>query len=252
MKKGCKMIIIASLLAAWFAFPSCTKKNETAVDKTSNAGSVEIKKEDKAVCIIEGASLWKTPGKGKDNWLSSLSLGEMVVWLNESKVDTADNNREYIKVGLSDGKIGWVSSYCVLKDAEAGAIKEDAPIYKRPDLLTITPKKLSSMDIVAVLQTKDGLSEIVGENQKNKGWVKSELITTNKEDVTVAILANKKFKENPKTPKEMLIKDIIENTPYPNSYFIGYLKREIDMDDSDLSTTNSPNGESTDSEASGE
>jgi hypothetical protein len=251
MKRFSIALRIVSFCALLVILFSCAKKKESIADEAT-INSTAQKTNERAVCIIEGASLWKEPGKGKNNWLSSLSLGETIEWLGESKLDSTDNNREYVKVGLSDGTAGWVSSYCVIKGAEAGAIKEETPIYKRPDILTITPKKLSPMAVVAVLQIKDDLSEIVGENQKNNGWVKSEMITKDKEDVTVAILANKKFKENPKTPKETLIKEIIETSPYPNSFFINSLKKEIDMDDGAVSTTNVINSESATDEAAGE
>lgn len=233
MKRFSTVLRMVSFCASLVILFSCAREKESLTDESAINGALQ-KKNEKAVCIIEGASLWEEARKSKGSWLSSLSLGETVEWLGESKLDSADKNREYVKVGLSDGKTGWVSSYCVIQGAEAGAIKEETQIFKRPDLLTITPKKFSSMDIVAVLQEKEGLSEVVGENQKNRGWVRSEIITKDKEDVTVAILANKKFKENPKTPKETLIKEIIENTPYPNSIFIRYLKQEIDVDDGDL------------------
>ena len=128
MKKINLFVLIVFLLT------SCGEKSNKTSKKESN----------EAICIWNNASLRAGPSSG-DKWLSSISLGEIVTLLGESKVDSTDNNLEYLKVKLSDGKEGWVSSYLLIPGGKSAALTEKAVIYKRPDLLISDPERLKSI-----------------------------------------------------------------------------------------------------------
>ncbi|MBI5804644.1 hypothetical protein HZA73_01210 [candidate division TA06 bacterium] len=181
-----------------------------------------------AVCILDGTALWKDPlqKKEKGSWLSSLRLGETVNLLEGTIVDSTDKYKEYCQVELSDGKTGWASSYGLVKAATAGAVKEETPVYQRPDLLTITDKKFKMLDVVAVTQSKENLCEVVGEAGTVKGWIKKEAILGSKEDITVAVMANKIFRDNVKMTRAEQLEKIIASSPYPDSYFMQQFRLE--------------------------
>jgi hypothetical protein len=182
-----------------------------------------------AVCILDGTALWKNPlqKKEKGSWLSSIRLGETVDLMDGTMVDSIDKNREYCQVALSDGKTGWASSYGLVKNAAAGAVNQETPVYQRPDLLTITDKKFKMLDIVAVTQSKDDLCEVVGEAGAIRGWIKKDAILMTKEDITVAVLANKVFREDAKKSRAEQLEKIIATSPYPDSFFMQKFRLEL-------------------------
>jgi hypothetical protein len=182
----------------------------------------ENDKKQQTVSIYDGVPVKETPSK-EGQWVSKLNLGETLYFLGEEVVDSSDNNREYFKVELSDGKIAWAMSYGLIVNAKIAAIKENVPVYERPDLVTLTKNVFNTMDVVAIEEIKDGWIKVVGENKKIKGWINQSVVTENKEDVAVAILATKQLMKNGKIIPEK-IDGFLMNLPYKNSFFIGYIK----------------------------
>lgn len=181
------------------------------------------------VCIYKDVPVRELPSKdGK--WVSKLNLGETLYFLGEVAVDSTDNNREYLKVELSDGKIAWAMSYGLIINAKIAAVKENVPVYERPDLVTLTKNEFTIMDILAIEEAKENWIKVVGENKKIKGWIKQGVITENKEDVAVAILASKQLMNNGDFVLEK-IEEFLENLPYKNSFFIGYIRSQIVIED---------------------
>jgi hypothetical protein len=177
------------------------------------------------VCIYDGVPVKEAPSKdGK--WVSKINLGETLYFLGEEVVDSSDNNREYLKVELSDGKIAWAMSYGLIVNAKIAAVKENVPVYERPDLVTLTKNEFNTMDILAIEETKDNWIKVVGENKKIKGWIKQGVVTENKEDVAVAILASKQLMKNGEIVLEK-IEEFLENLPYKNSFFVGYIRSQV-------------------------
>ena len=66
-----------------------------------------IKERIETICVWDRLSLRDDNGR----WLSALSLGEKVIWLGETKVDSSQNDRKYLKVELSDSTTGWASAW---------------------------------------------------------------------------------------------------------------------------------------------
>ncbi len=184
------------------------------------------KQKQQTVSIYKDVPVRELPSKdGK--WVSKLNLGETLYFLGEEAVDSSDNNREYLKVELSDGKVAWAMSYGLIVNAKIAAVKESVPVYERPDLVTLTKNEFNIMDVLAIEETKDSWIKVIGENKKIKGWIKQGVVTENEEDVAVAILASKQLRNKNKDLNLDKIEEFIENIPYKNSFFINYLKEQI-------------------------
>lgn len=211
---------MASILISGIALTTCGEKN-----KPSKTASSRIQ----SVCMVDGISLRGEPSKS-GKWLSSINLGETVYWKGDVRVDSTDNNAQYVNVLLSDSTEGWSLEYGIITNARVGAIMEDTPICKRPDPLTTSDNRFKFMDIVAVSAEKDNWMEVIGEKRAKKGWIQYNVVTTLKDDVTSAVLASKKMKANDGLSETEKIKAIIESAPYPNSFFIEKLRMKIGAD----------------------
>jgi hypothetical protein len=176
-----------------------------------------------AVCLYDGLGVRADVSKSS-KFISTLFLGESVKWTGDAEKD--ENGKEYMKVELSDGKAGWVFSGGVELGAQMGAVREDAPTYKRPDPLTATGQKVAFMTIVAVKQRKDDWIELLGESKKQLGWVKKDVIALDKSDVTTAILATKKLREKDGLDYSRKVEAIAKASPNPSSYFIQVLREQ--------------------------
>lgn len=170
------------------------------------------------VCIIENTSLRAEPStKGK--WTSSLALGETVKLEGAPIKDTADPKVEYIKVKLSDGTIGYASTWCIVRGAYVGVIQKPTKIYKRPDLLAESSQQFDLMNIVAVEEEKDNWIRVIGEGRAKSGWIQSEAIRKDKEDVVTAVLLRKALKDKGKNIPREEMEAIVSKLPYPDSFF---------------------------------
>ena len=205
-------LVTLSVLICILSIISCEKKKKDEITS-------EVVEKVESVCILDGQSL-RLEAKAQAKWLNSMSLGESVYWLGQTRIDSTDKNKKYIKIMLSDGTEGWALDWGIVINAKVGAIKEEAPIYKRPDMLTITNKTFEFMDMVAISTEKSDWLEVTGERRSKSGWIKKDRVTTEKTDVTSAILAAKQL-NNKKS-----IVSVIESSPYPQSYFIQKLREQ--------------------------
>ncbi len=211
-------------LLAGLGVTGCGKKN-----RGSEAAAMTVPEkaaEETAVCIYDGTALKQDPSKN-GKWLASIALGEVVKDLGDSKIDTSDKNRSYIKVQLSDGKTGWANGYGLVLHAKLGAVKEDTVIHKRPDLVTGTDQKVDFMGIVAISQEKGEWVEFTGENHKKTGWIHKDAVTYDPSELAVAVLATKKLR--PKDPKdrEAAMKKFVDTCPYPDTTFAKKLREKL-------------------------
>ncbi|MFP4164313.1 MAG: SH3 domain-containing protein [Chitinispirillaceae bacterium] len=198
--------------------PETRKQTEQAVQAQPKPEPEDI------VCIWDGVAIRDTcSSKGK--YLANISLGEVVKFLGETGIDPTNKKREYLKIQLSDGKSGWANGYCLARDARAAAVKEPAVIFKRPDVLTMTDKKLEPTEFVAISEEKDGFVQVVGEKRKKKGWVKKDFLVENKEEVAMAVFISKKL-GNDFSDAEKL-SQVIDLAPYPNSMFMSRIEKKL-------------------------
>ncbi len=176
------------------------------------------------ICIWDRAVLRGVPSRENGKFLSAIALGEKVTWLGESRIDSTDKNLEFLKVRLSDGKEGWVLAYVLVRNAVPGAIIQKTFVYRRPDLLTVTDKYLEPMDMVAITKIEDDWLEIVGNQRKRSGWIKNTGVSMRTEDVAVAILATKAFREKDAEKKKLMLEAIVENPELSSSIFMAGLR----------------------------
>jgi hypothetical protein len=194
--------------------------------KNGKDKAVPESKQVKAICIWDRTAVRETPQE-KGKWLASLNVGEKVLWLGDTSVDSTDEETEYLKVELSDGIVGWAKSYLLIPNATLGAILEEAPIYERPDVLSLSDKRFEMMNMVAITDTKNDWVEVIGEQKRRRGWIHMNKVTTDSIDVAVAILATKALEKEDGLSKQEKIQTFIESTPFPDSYFISKLKQLI-------------------------
>lgn len=231
MKKNLSLRMILIVLFGCFLVSSCsTKQSEgTSVEKSLTA--MEEKKEEvkpsSAYSLFDGLSLRNEPSK-KGKWLSSVTLGEKVTYLGTSALDTADKDRKYLNVQLSDETVGWVVDYGMSIDSELAATKKEAPIYKRPDLLTITDDKIPAMSMLVVEEEKDGFLKVVGKERKKKGWIEKSLIEIDAKEVAVAVLAEKQLVKDEDVFTTESLKKFVETVPYKSTQFYKSLVGELD------------------------
>lgn len=182
-----------------------------------------------AVCIWDGLYFRDAPSR-KAEFLSTLNLGESLVFLGREQVDTLSDNLEYLNIRLSDGTSGWASKSGIVTGATPAVVKEETPLYKRPDLLTISDRRLKAMDVVAVDDKSDDWIKVTGERGRYEGWIKNVKVSLNKEDIALAVLSSRAFKTGEDKPLHEVVDEILENNPYPNSIFVATL-RDIARED---------------------
>jgi ribosome biogenesis protein Tsr3 len=199
-------------------------KPERQKEKEKAIGS-HAKDKVPGVCIWDGIAIRKEPSRNS-SMLSTLSLGESFLYLNEEAIDSAYKNQKYLNIELSDGSVGWAAGFGLIMDAKTGVVKSKVPLYKRPDLLTISNKEFSPMDIIAVTEETDNWAKVTGEKKRMEGWIKMSYISYNKEDIAFALLAKRELNVNDEKPLPEKIQGILDDNPYPNSIFVEVL-REI-------------------------
>ena len=114
------MNFIYYLFAVTLVLSSCS--NNSGEGATSDNVEEQIVLEKTfAVCISNGVAVRAEASKN-GKYLSSLNLGETLIYLGTSVIDSSDKNREYYRVELSDETVSWVRSYGILIDAKPAAI----------------------------------------------------------------------------------------------------------------------------------
>ncbi|MBN2347304.1 MAG: SH3 domain-containing protein [Bacteroidales bacterium] len=212
-------LILFILFFLLLSLVSCSRKKggDTSLPSGDNAKPVP------AVCIWDGINVRESPSISAKAF-STLSLGESLIYLGITQADSASENLEYAKLELSDGALGWVAQSGIVENAYPAVIINAVPVYKRPDLLTISNETLNTMDVIAVVEEKDDWVQFVSERKRRTGWVKVSVISKTKEDIALAVLAGKRLKNSEGQPAYEAIENLLENNPYPNSIFVETLK----------------------------
>ena len=122
------------------------------------------------VCVVP-ASI-RAEANQTSKWLSSLSVGETVTLEGNPRKDPKDPQVEYVKVKLSDGTEGYVSTWCLVRGAYVAVVHRTAKIYKRPDLLSDSETSFEMLNIVAVDEEKGTWIHAIGENRAKGGWIR--------------------------------------------------------------------------------
>lgn len=204
-----------------------TSCNHTTPEKSDNTISNHQQ--------IIGVSVWdkistRSEPSRKSSSTTLLSLGESFLYLDTFAIDSSYNNTKFLKARLSDSSIVWVYDFASVLNAKPVAITNEVPLYMRPDLLTITEKRMNSMEITAITEEWDNWIKVVGEKKEKEGWIKKEYITNNAIDLAFALLAKRKLEEQNPEQKIKNLEDLLENNPYPNSIFIAELRKRLEIE----------------------
>jgi len=231
MKKYLTYLFVAIISVA------CSNQNKTGdtQEEATEAQSEEpqeMKEEVPAVCVWDNISVRET-ASSKSKWLTSISLGERIVFMGDEALDSTDNDRLYYKIRLADDTEGWAIADFIIPESSAGAFIVDADVYKRPDLLTKDDKSFSQMDIVAVKSTQDDWLEVVGRRSGSKwienGWVKNNTLSQKDVDIAVAKFAAKALNVEDVEEKAEAIQEILDNSDLSGSSFHDLLKAELEQ-----------------------
>jgi hypothetical protein len=182
-----------------------------------------------------GVSVWdriSTRSEPRRNSASTtlLSLGESFLYLDTFVIDSSYNNTKFIKVRLSDSSVVWAYAFASVLNAKPAVIINEVPLYMRPDLLTISEKRINTMEIVAVVEEWDNWIKIVSEKSEKSGWIKKEVISENTTDLAFALLAKRKLEEEDTEQKIKNLEELLENNPYPSSIFISEVRKSLDIE----------------------
>jgi hypothetical protein len=223
------------------------KKDTTSVVSNTTTTDAATTKDDTPknaseqgiVCVYEKHYIKDKPSKDGKSF-TSISRGETIQDLGESVTDDSDKKPViYYKIRLSDGKEGWAAASGIRVNATAAVFTVAASVYSRPDPLTITDIKKQPMNFVAITERNDDWAKVSwteGYTPK-EGWVKSNALTTSKEEVATAILITRKLDAKDNIPVIDKMKSLIADAPYPGSIFIEELKKKVEMQEMDATNT---------------
>ncbi|MDH5804380.1 MAG: SH3 domain-containing protein [Gemmatimonadota bacterium] len=220
-------VVYLSRLSVFFLLAgilACQPNDSADTQETSEPESQVVATP--AVNIWEGAGFREEP-KSDGRWLSSLALGERVTFLGETATDSADDDREFYRLRLSDGREGWTVAYVVVLEAEPAAISEATSIYRRPDLLTVTENQFEPLDVIAVTGREGDWLEVVGNRRQKSGWIKSSSVSDDQVDIAVATLATNAFAEDDMADRQTKLEAILENSAFSTSLFIANVRDAI-------------------------
>lgn len=224
--------LVLLILASFLVF-SCgsDKKND---DSEETIESSNDNKKPVAVCLWEKVGVRENPGIAKDNkYLATAIFGEKVELLGERKTIDSEN-REYIKVKLSDGTKGWVYSYLFAENATLAAFTKKSKIYQRPDMMTSTNKNFEEADLVAIIDNQDGgkWKKVVGKKKSKKGWVKdNSQLSMDETDLAVAVQLGRANSEKSPSKRKEKLKEILDSPDFESSAFYNFIKSKLEDDE---------------------
>lgn len=215
-----KSLLLLPVIALFFTLSSC-----------GGSGTENKKTDCDAVCIWDKVSLLDAPNE-KAKWITSISLGESVTYLDETASDSSSSKAvEYLKIKLLDGKSGWTRSDFIILNSRPAVFINDANYYNRPDLMTKSEKIFSAMDIVAVKTEQEGWLEIKGKRSKGSwietGWIKPENLSFEEADLAVAKFAQSAMALKDEDKKLEALHGIVNNNDLSKSVFIQLIQDKI-------------------------
>ncbi|MEL6133396.1 MAG: SH3 domain-containing protein [Bacteroidota bacterium] len=196
MKRIQTLLLLPLILIFLQSCGGSEEKGQTATTDEQSANVMDAEESmaddpsaaDQAICLWGKAGLRDGAGRGKDlEYLATITFGEVVKLTGESEeVD----KRNYLEMELSDGKKGWSYDYLFAVGGERAVAFSSIDIFKRPDITTITTKKIERGQIFAVVPTdEEGWMEVFGKEKKTAGWARlnDDTYSTDEVDVALAI-----------------------------------------------------------------
>ncbi len=178
-----------------------------------------------AICLWSSVSLKETPSlKGK--YKNIMYLGEKAVFMGETVTDSADkkNIRDFIKIKLTDGTLGWVQANMMSVGTKPFVLKEKSKIYKRPDILSAGKDEFERMQFVVITENQGEWAKIKGKKKTDTwfkdGWIKTEKLIDSEVDISVAILVERALLKEDSEQKMEALQEILDNPDLSASIFI--------------------------------
>jgi hypothetical protein len=206
--------------------------------------------------VADRLAFWSGPTQ-KDGFTGYyIKSGEVVTWLGVSEQDKDDQNREFLKVRLSDGTEGWALAAYIVPEAKAAAVTEETTVYKQNNLISRTDADLQPMDIVAVIEEQEDWVRVAKGGRSNVSWIKPGALTFAEVDVAVAYHAGQAHKIEGAAQRKERLEVLLEEEAFQDSIFIPAIRAEVE----ELEEKESPEsregepgrGENRDAEGSGE
>ncbi len=212
--------------------PQKEEKTESEIVESTQEEVAETIEEKPAVCIWDNISVRETPtAKGK--WLTSISLGESLTSLGLEAIDSADKDRQYIKVRLNDGTEGWSAADFVITEGKIGVFLEETFIYNRPDLLTKSDKMFERLDIIAVMYIQGDWQEVIGKRSEgnwiDSGWIKKGKLSFESIDIATAKFLKDALSKDSDEDQLKSLETILENPDLQESAIMLDVKTAISL-----------------------
>ena len=197
--------------------------NENPIAESEPEAEPEEPQEVTAVCIWNGVGV-RQDADPKSKWLTSLGKGEKVAYLNESTtINDGKADREYYKIKLTDGTVGWARKDFVVADGKPVVVTKESSIYKRPDLLTKSDKMFKPMDIIAVKGENGDFYEVIGQRGDgkwiDKGYIKQSNLSYSDVDIAVAKFYHNAMSKESDIEQLEALSEILNNNDLSGSAF---------------------------------
>jgi hypothetical protein len=201
-----------------------TNSDEKTGDSLSASNQVSAP-EVSAICLWSSVSLRETPQQ-KGKYINTIYMGEKAIYMGEAVMDSSDkkNPREFIKIKLTDGKVGWVQGNMMAIGGKPYALVEKTKLYKRPDILSVGKEEFDKMQFVVITEEQDEWAKIKGKKKTDgwfkEGWVKMDKLIGTEVDVTVSILAERALLIEDNEKRIEALNEILGNSDFNASIFI--------------------------------
>jgi hypothetical protein len=146
--------------------------------------------------------------------------------MGETVTDSADkkNIRDFIKIKLTDGTLGWVQANMMSVGTKPFVLKEKSKIYKRPDILSAGKDEFERMQFVVITENQGEWAKIKGKKKTDTwfkdGWIKTEKLIDSEVDISVAILVERALLKEDSEQKMEALQEILDNPDLSASIFI--------------------------------
>ncbi len=235
LKKYCLTILLTTLLVGCKdKGASSSSTNDVEINNDLEVKTSNISENDKSlVCLWSKVGLRDIAGRKGAKYITTIYFGETVKFLGEK--EKGNDDKEYLKVELSDGQQGWVYEHLFAEKGKIAVLKNSLPIYKRPEVMEFIGNKFKRGDIVVVLdQSKGEWKKVSGFKKKDDGWIqKTNNLVYDDLDIKLAILYNRALNEESKSKKQKMLKLIIDNPAFQESSFIDIVNESIDDNNED-------------------
>lgn len=180
-----------------------------------------------AICLWPKVGLRDKPGRKDAKYLTTIYFGESVEYLNEK--EKTEDDKEYLKIRLSDGSEGWVYEHLFALGGELAIIDKKTELYKRPDIMTFEGKKLEPMDMIVIFENEEneGWHEVTSMKRDDNGWIQGD-IDAIKDDIDVKLgILYWRAMEEPTEEKFKLLENILANPNFKKSKLIEHVNKAL-------------------------